>query len=106
MTRVAFQDALTANDCDRMVNVASSFGGDIASIMAYRSVAFRELFPDLKDSDFPFRGPVEKEGVRLLTASRALPIPTPPPMRNAGNYVASLCEIVPKLTEEIKKLHG
>src|SRR6267378_4170873 len=28
--------------------------------------AFRELFPDLKDSDFPFRGPVKKEAVYLL----------------------------------------
>src|SRR5213592_1795982 len=30
--------------------------------------AFRELFPALKDSDFPFRGPVRKEAVYLLTA--------------------------------------
>src|SRR5438093_12059954 len=29
--------------------------------------AFRELFPDLKDADFPFRGPVTKEAVYVLT---------------------------------------
>src|SRR5437867_1421761 len=29
--------------------------------------ALRELFPDLKDSDFPFRAPVTKEAVYLLT---------------------------------------
>src|SRR6266478_5359161 len=29
--------------------------------------SFRELFPDLKDADFPFRGPVQKERVALLT---------------------------------------
>lgn len=56
--------------------------------------AFRELFPNLKDSDFPFRAPVTRERVCLLTAGRAIPIPTPPPMRNAGNSIASLCEIV------------
>jgi electron-transferring-flavoprotein dehydrogenase len=56
--------------------------------------AFRELFPGLPDAEFPFRGPVTKERVCLLTARRALPLPTPPTMRNAGNYVASLCEIV------------
>src|SRR5213080_2872604 len=56
--------------------------------------AFRELFPDVKDADFPFRGPVEKERVALLTARRAFTLPTPPTMHNAGNYVASLCEIV------------
>ncbi len=56
--------------------------------------AFRELFPDLKDSDFPFRAPVGREAVYLLTAERSWRLPTPPSMRNHGNYVASLCEIV------------
>ena len=56
--------------------------------------AFRELFPDLPDSEFPFRGPVRAERVCLLTARRAVPLPTPPTMHNTGNYVASLCEIV------------
>lgn len=56
--------------------------------------AFRELFPDLQDSDFPFRAPVTKEAVYLLTANSKFRLPTPPSMRNHGNYVASLCEIV------------
>ena len=34
--------------------------------------AFRELFPDLRDGDFPFRGPVTKERVAFLTSRRAL----------------------------------
>src|SRR4051812_6829257 len=56
--------------------------------------AFRELFPDLKDGDFPFRSPVSREAVYLLTAGGKWRLPTPPPMRNHGNYIASLCEIV------------
>jgi electron-transferring-flavoprotein dehydrogenase len=56
--------------------------------------AFRELFPDLPIPDFPFRGPVTKEAVRLLTSGRAVTLPAPPTMHNAGNYVASLCEVV------------
>ncbi|HXF95445.1 MAG TPA: electron-transfer flavoprotein:ubiquinone oxidoreductase [Gemmatimonadales bacterium] len=55
---------------------------------------FRELFPDLEDSDFPFRAPVEKEAVYLLTAGGRWRLPTPPTMRNHGYYVASLCEVV------------
>ncbi len=55
---------------------------------------FRELFPDLTDADFPFRGPVTRERVCLLTGRHAIPLPTPPTMRNAGNYLASLCEVV------------
>ena len=56
--------------------------------------AFRELFPDLKDSDFPFRTPVTKEAVYLLTPGSKIRLPTPPTMHNRGYYVASLCEIV------------
>src|SRR5216110_906145 len=66
--------------------------------------AFRELFPDLKDADFPFRAPVTKEAVHLLTAHRALRLPTPPTMHNAGNYIASLCEIVRWLGEKAEAL--
>jgi electron-transferring-flavoprotein dehydrogenase len=56
--------------------------------------SFRELFPGTKDADFPFRAPVERERVYFLTERRALRIPTPPPMQNHGNYVASICELV------------
>jgi len=56
--------------------------------------SFRELFPDLKDADFPFRGPVGKEAVYLLTADGRLRLPVPPTMHNQGHYIASLCEIV------------
>jgi electron-transferring-flavoprotein dehydrogenase len=66
--------------------------------------AFRELFPDLKDEDFPFRGRVARERVALLTESRAIPIPTPPTMRNHGHYVASISEIVRWLGERAEEL--
>ncbi len=56
--------------------------------------AFRELFPDLRDSDFPFRAPVSREAVYVLTAERRWRLPTPPSMRNHRNYIGSLCEIV------------
>ena len=55
---------------------------------------FRELFPDVPDAELPFRRPVGKEAVYLLTAGRALRLPTPPTMHNRDNYVASICEIV------------
>jgi electron-transferring-flavoprotein dehydrogenase len=56
--------------------------------------AFRELCPGVADSEFPFRGRVDGERVYLLTRKRAWRIPAPPPMRNHGNHVASLCEVV------------
>jgi electron-transferring-flavoprotein dehydrogenase len=56
--------------------------------------AFRELFPDVPAAELPFRGPVKHERVCLLTSRATIPLPTPPTMRNAGNYIASLCEVV------------
>jgi electron-transferring-flavoprotein dehydrogenase len=66
--------------------------------------AFRELFPDLKDEDFPFRAPVSGERVMLMTADRATRIPTPPPMHNAGNWIASISEICRWLGKKAEEL--
>jgi electron-transferring-flavoprotein dehydrogenase len=66
--------------------------------------ALRELFPDLTDKDFPFRTPVTREGVYLLTSSSAIRLPTPPTMHNKGYYVASLCEVVRWLGQRAEEL--
>jgi electron-transferring-flavoprotein dehydrogenase len=55
---------------------------------------FRELFPELKDEDFPFRQAVSGEAVYLMTETGHYRIPTPPPMHNKGNFTASLSEVV------------
>jgi len=55
---------------------------------------FRELFPEVPEDQLPFRQKVEGEAVYFMTGSRATRIPTPPTMRNHGNYAASLCEVV------------
>ena len=66
--------------------------------------AFRELFPDLQPSDFPFRQPVPGEAVYFMTERRAQRIPTPPTMHNSGFYTASICEIVRWLGERAEAL--
>lgn len=84
---------------------ASGLGEHSLSGAVVNPRAFRELFPELKDEDFPFRTPVESEAVYMLTGeSRALRIPTPPTMRNHGYYVASICEIVRWLGEKAEEL--
>ena len=55
---------------------------------------FKELFPELSLQDLPLRRPVTKESVYVLSAGRSVRIPTPPTMKNHGNWIASLCEIV------------
>src|SRR5690606_17197471 len=64
---------------------------------------FRELFPDLPASEFPFRQEVREERVLLLTEGRAQRIPTPPSMRNHGFHTASICEIVRWLGERAEE---
>jgi len=66
--------------------------------------AFRELFPGMPDSDFPFRQPVGREEVRLLTRRGGIRIPTPPTMRNHGNWIGSLSEMVRWLGERAEAL--
>ena len=66
--------------------------------------AMRELFPELKDEDFPFRAPVKGERVYFMTGSRALRIPTPPTMQNHGYFIASACEVVRWLGERAEEL--
>jgi electron-transferring-flavoprotein dehydrogenase len=63
--------------------------------------ALRRLFKGRKRIDeMPFHGPVEHESVYYLTPRRALRIPTPPTMKNDGNYVASLSQFGRWLAEQ------
>jgi electron-transferring-flavoprotein dehydrogenase len=84
---------------------AESLGEHCLSGAVVNPRAFRELFPDLKDQEFPFRRPVERESVYLLTRKRAIAFPVlPPTMDNHGNFVASICEIVRWLGEKAEGL--
>ena len=56
--------------------------------------ALRRLFRGrVRIDEIPFYGRVEHESVYFLTRHAAFRIPTPPTMRNDGNYVASLSQL-------------
>ena len=65
---------------------------------------FNLLFPDLAESELPFRGAVRGERVYWLSEKGKLRIPVPHEMRNHGNQLASLCEIVRWLGERAEGL--
>ncbi len=73
---------------------AGSLGEHNLSGAVVNPRAFRELFPGVADEEFPFREKVTNESVYYLTGSGHTKVPTPPTMRNHGNYSASICEIV------------
>ena len=83
---------------------AGSLGEHNLSGAVVNPQAFRRLFPELKDSDFPFRRPVTGESVQMLTPTKGVSIPVPPTMKNHGNFIASICEIVRWLGEKAEGL--
>src|SRR5688500_17576489 len=83
-----------------VLDKASALGEHNLSGAVVNPRAFRELFPELKDEDFPFKDKVVKEAVYLLREHGQIKIPPPPPMHNAGNFTASISEICRWLGEK------
>ena len=77
-----------------VIEKAGSLGEHNLSGAVVNPRVFRELFPDVPVDKLPFREKVKGEAVYLLTEGKGIRIPTPPTMRNHGNYSASICEIV------------
>ncbi len=64
----------------------------------------RDLYPDFVERGCPLESPVTDDSVWFLTKRRRLPLPiVPPPLRNHGNYVASLGKVVRWLAAQAEK---
>ncbi len=83
---------------------AGSLGEHNLSGAVVNPRAFRDLFPELHDGEFPFSQPVASESLYYLSERRARRLPMPPSMHNTGNYVASICEIVRWLGDKAQEL--
>jgi electron-transferring-flavoprotein dehydrogenase len=63
--------------------------------------SLRRLFKGrVRTDQMPFYERVEHESVYFLTSKRAMRVPTPPTMKNHGNYVASLSQLGRWLAEQ------
>jgi len=98
LARLAREDAEQGGDVGVLeigvLEKAASLGEHCLSGAVVNPSAFLELFPGIDMAELPFRGRVTSDSVYLLTEKGRRKLPTPPPMRNHGNYVASVCEIV------------
>ncbi len=83
---------------------AETLGEHCLSGAVINPIALQALFPELEIKDMPFRSPVQHERVYVMTAGNAFRIPTPPTMKNHGNYIASICELVRWLGEKAEAL--
>ena len=76
-------------------------GAHVLSGAVVNPRALRRLFRDrVRIEEMPFYGPVDHESVYFLTRAGAYRIPTPPTMKNDGNYVVSLSELTRWLGEQ------
>jgi electron-transferring-flavoprotein dehydrogenase len=57
----------------------------------------------MRTEDMPFFGPVDAEGVYFLRHNSSMRIPTPPTMKNHGNYVASLSQLTRWLADQAEE---
>ncbi|MGH7481007.1 MAG: 4Fe-4S dicluster domain-containing protein [Longimicrobiales bacterium] len=108
LARLARRDAENGGPLGQLsiavLEKSAALGEHCLSGAVVNPVAFRELFPDVPDAELPLRDPVTKESVYVLTGRRSIRIPTPPTMRNHGNRLGSICEIVRWLGERAEAL--
>lgn len=83
---------------------AEALGNHNLSGAVINPIAFKELFPEIPVNEFPFKKPVSGERVYFLTEESNFRIPTPPTMKNHGNYIASISEVARWLGNKAQEL--
>jgi electron-transferring-flavoprotein dehydrogenase len=79
-------------------------GAHILSGAVLEPRALNELFPNWQEMDAPLNTPADKDRFLFLTERRALRLPTPPQMKNEGNYIISLGNLCRWLGAQAEKL--
>jgi len=82
----------------------SEIGAHILSGAVIETLALDELLPDWRERGAPLHTPATEDRFLLLSESRARRLPTPPPMRNDGNYIISLANLCRWLAEQAEAL--
>ena len=73
-----------------VIDKAEDIGGQILSGAALEPRALNELIPDWLQKDPPLHTPITDDNFLLLPEKKSWGLPTPPQMRNHGNYIISL----------------
>ncbi len=96
------QLAPTATVC--VIEKGSEVGAHILSGAVIEPRALTELIPDWKTADAPLTTAVVTDRLLYLTERRAMPLPIPPQMHNAGNYIVSLGDVCRWLAQKAEEL--
>ena len=87
-----------------VVEKGSEVGAHILSGAVLETKALDELIPDWKSKNSPLKTEAKKDNFLLLTKNKSFRLPTPPQMKNDGNYIISLgnfCRWLAKQAEEL-----
>jgi electron-transferring-flavoprotein dehydrogenase len=87
-----------------VVEKGSEVGAHLLSGAVLDPRALNELIPDWKEKGAPLNTPATDDRFLFLTEGSALRLPTPPQMRNEGNYVISLGNLARWLAAQAEEL--
>ncbi len=87
-----------------VVEKGSEVGAHILSGAVMEPRALDELIPDWKERGAPLVTPAAGDRFLFLTEKRAIRLPTPPQMKNHGNYIVSLGNVCRWLAGEAEAL--
>ena len=87
-----------------VVEKGSEIGAHILSGAVFEPRALNELIPDWRERGAPLVTPATEDCFLLLTRTRAVPLPTPPQMKNHGNFIISLGNLCRWLAKQAEGL--
>jgi electron-transferring-flavoprotein dehydrogenase len=87
-----------------VIEKGAEIGAHILSGAVIEPRALNELIPDWKEKGAPLVTPATDDNFMYLTAKHAVRLPTPPQMKNHGNYVASLGNLCRWLATQAEEL--
>ncbi len=102
LAQLAKKNKKELNIC--VVEKGSEIGAHILSGAVLETKALDELIPDWKTKDSPIKTEAKKDNFLLKKKNKSFRLPTPPQMKNKGNYIISLgnlCRWLAKQAEEL-----
>jgi electron-transferring-flavoprotein dehydrogenase len=90
LSQLAEKAQVSLNIC--VIDKAEDIGGQILSGAVLEPRALNELIPDWQQKDAPLHTPVTDDSFIFLTEQKSWRLPTPPQMRNHGNFIISLSQ--------------
>jgi len=87
-----------------LVEKGSEIGAHILSGAVLEPRALNELIPNWQEKNAPLNTPVTESVFQILTQNYAITLPTPPSLRDKGNYIISLGNLCRWLAKEAEQL--